>query len=102
MFGHKNLQRKKQTNTLHTFSDNIALNRPANISSLMDGDTVGGNDGDIGTCAVTKAEPYPWWAIDLGARYVLKNVTVYTFFSGGKHPLIFIYIDQPKCRNSAM
>ena len=39
-----------------------------------------GNDGDINTCVYTLMEPYPWWAVDLGARYVLTHVAVYTVY----------------------
>ena len=84
------IQRNK-IRAIHIFSANIALNRPVNISSLWIGNKADGNDGDLNTCAVTFSEPYPWWAVDLGARYALHKVTVYAFFSGGKDSLIYLY-----------
>ena len=73
--------------TYNLFSEIIVLNKNAYISSLLDGRPPScGNDGNPDTCAKTRMEPYPWWAIDLGRRYLLTSVAVYTTYIRGKHP----------------
>ena len=72
--------------TYNLFSENAALNKPAYIS-LVSGDSLvaNGNDGKLITCATAVPEPYPWWAVDLGQRYLLTNTAVYTTYILGKH-----------------
>ena len=62
---------------------NVALNKPASMSSLFDPDTVASNavDGNLfsshWTCAITKLETTsPWLLVDLLAQYDILYVRI--------------------------
>ena len=70
-----------------TKKDNLALHKPALMSSLWEGEVqrdiataaAGGNDGRItGGCGFhTAYESDPWWQVDLGAPHAVQRVVVY-------------------------
>ena len=64
--------------------DDLALNKPAWQSSDFSASTpaslaVDGNADTImshGSCSQTNADPYAWWAVDLGAEYSVESVAI--------------------------
>lgn len=95
---------------------NIALLRPAfqsstkyeNIDSghayrAVDGNTITWKTND-GSCAFTKKEVNPWWAVDLRRVYFVTTVTILNIGQGhcksylSKHKLYYAtLLTQPQC-----
>lgn len=63
---------------------NLALGRPTFMSRVRSGRgaslAVDGNRNpdsvNVGSCCVTEATPKPWWAVDLGAIFNVKEVAI--------------------------
>ena len=72
---------------------NLALGRPTFMSGIKNGRggslAVDGNKSPDtklgGSCSVADPNPKPWWAVDLGAIFNVKEVAISQLNSYGKH-----------------
>ena len=77
---------------------NVALLKPAAQSSIrysrgpslaVDGNK-NPNAESGGSCSVTKRSLHPWWRVDLGSTFQLKEVSISQRYSNSKLRYVFI------------